>query len=81
MLEELFINLNEMVSRTPGPDVTIHDASPQPPNPDNQPLARLEARQCANLSVLLIDEPKYYQQAKVSSDWADWKKAMGYEIK
>ena len=31
--------------------------------------------------MLLIDEPKSYQQAKVSPQWSDWKKAMDDELK
>jgi hypothetical protein len=58
----------------------MRDAPPRPPEPDNQPLEGLEGSQWANLSVLLIAEPKSYQQAKVSPQWSDWKKAMDDEL-
>jgi len=58
------------------PDVTMHDAPPSPRTPENQPLERLQGSQWANLSILLIEEPESYRQAKVSPQWSDWKKAM-----
>jgi len=64
-----------------GNDATMLDAPSQPPTPDNQPLEGLEGSQWANLSVLLIDEPKSYRHAKVSPQWSDWKKAMDDELK
>jgi len=56
------------------------DAPPRSPSP-TPTLEGLEGSQWANLSVLLIDEPKSYQQAKVSPQWSDWKKAMDDELK
>jgi len=64
-----------------GPDVTMYDKPPRPPTPENRPLEGLEGSQWANSSVLLIDEPKTYRQAKVSPQWSDLKKAMDDEIK
>ena len=63
-----------------GPKVTLCDVPPRSPTPDNQSLERLEGSQWANLSILLIDEPKSYRQAKVSPQWSDWKKAMDDEL-
>jgi len=63
------------------PEVTMRDAPPQSPTLENQPLEGLEGSQWANLGVLSIDEPKSYQQAKVSPQWSDWKKAMDDELK
>ena len=48
-----------------GNDATMLDSPPRPPTPENQPLEGLDESQWANLSVLLIDEPKSYRQAKV----------------
>jgi len=64
-----------------GHDATMLDAPPRSPTPENQPLEGLEGSQWANLSVLLINEPKSYRQAKVSPQWSDWKKAMEDELK
>jgi len=64
-----------------GPKVTMYNAPPQSPTRDEQPLDAPERSQWANLSVLLIDEPKSYRQAKVSPQWSDWKKAMDDESK
>jgi len=65
----------------PGPKVPTRNAPPWPPTSDNQPLEGLEGCQWANLSVLLIDEPMYYRQAKVSPQWWDGKKPMDDELK
>jgi len=65
----------------PGPKVTMSDAPPRPPTSENQPLEGLEESQWANLSVLFIDEPKSYQQVKVSPPWSDWKKAIDDKLK
>jgi hypothetical protein len=43
-----------------GPEGTMHDAHPRPPTPENQPLEGLKGSHWANLSVLLLDEPKSY---------------------
>jgi hypothetical protein len=59
-----------------GLEVTMRDAPSRPPTQDNRPLEGLEGSQWANLSILLIDEPKFNQQSKVSPHWSDWKKAM-----
>jgi len=59
----------------------MHDAPPRALSPENQPMKELEGSQWANLSVLLIDEPKCYRQAKVSPQWSDWTKAMDDELK
>jgi hypothetical protein len=56
------------------------DAPPRSPSPTPE-LEGLEGSQWANLSILLIDEPKSYRQAKVSPQWSDWKKAMDDELK
>jgi len=64
-----------------GNDATMLDVPSRPPTPDNQPLEGLEESQWANLSVLLIEQPKSYRQAKVSPQWSDWKKAMDDELK
>jgi len=64
-----------------GPKVTMRDAPPRSPTLEIHPLEGLEGGQSANLSVLLIDQPKSYQQAKVSPQWSDWKKAMDDELK
>jgi len=63
-----------------GNDATMLDAPPRSPSP-TPTLEGLEGSQWANLSVLLIDEPKSYRQAKVSPQWSDWKKAMDNELK
>jgi len=57
------------------------DAPPQPATPEPQPLQRLEGSQWANLSVLTVEEPKSFRQAKVSPQWSDWRKAMNEELK
>jgi len=64
-----------------GPEVTMCDAPPRSPTPENQPLEILEESHWANLNVMLIDEPMSYRQAKVSPQWSDWKKAMDNELK
>jgi hypothetical protein len=64
-----------------GPEVTMLDAPPRPPTPENQHLEGLEGSQRANWSVIFIDEPKSYRLAKVSPKWADRKKAMNDELK
>jgi hypothetical protein len=51
-----------------GPELTMLDVSPGPPTPDNQPLEGHDGCQWANLSVLEIDKPKSYWQAKVSAE-------------
>jgi hypothetical protein len=61
-------------------DATMLDAPPRSLSPTPE-LEGLEGSQWANLSVLLIDEPKSYRQAKVSPQWSDWKKAMDDELK
>jgi len=61
--------------------VTMHDAPSRRLTPDNQPLAGPAGCQWANVSVLLIDEPKSYSQAKVSPQWSDWKKAIDDKLK
>jgi len=58
-----------------GPEVTIRDAPPRSPTAEVV-LQGLEGSQWANISVLLIDEPKSYRQAKASPQWSDWTKAM-----
>jgi len=63
------------------PEASIRDAPPRPPTPEPQPLEGIEGSQCANLSVLTVEEPKSYPQAKVSPQWSDWKKAMDEELK
>jgi len=63
-----------------GNNATMLDIPPRSPCP-TPTLEGLEGSQWANLSVLLIDEPKSYRQAKVSPQWSDWKKAMDDELK
>jgi len=60
-------------------DPTIRDAPPRSPSPELR-LEGIQASQWANLSVLLVEEPKSYQQAKASPQWSDWKKAMDDEL-
>jgi len=48
-----------------GNDVTMLDAPSQSPSSTPE-LEGLKDSQWANLSILLIDEPKSYRQAKVS---------------
>jgi hypothetical protein len=62
-----------------GNDATMLDAPPRSPSPTPE-LEGLEGSQWANLSVLLIDEPKSYRQAKVSPQRSDWKRAMDDEL-
>jgi len=62
------------------PEASMRDAPPRPPTPEQQPEA-IEGSQWANLSVLTVEEPKSYRQAKVSPQWSDWKKAMDEELK
>jgi len=52
-----------------GPEVTMRDAPPPLPTLESQPLDGLEGSQWANSTVLLVNEPKSYQQAKVSPQW------------
>ena len=63
------------------PEGSMQDAPPRPPTPEPQPLEGIEGSQLANLSVLTVEEPKSYRQAKVSPQWSDWKKAMDEELK
>ena len=63
------------------PEASMRDAPPQPPTPEPQPLEGIEGSQWANLSVLTVEEPKSYRQARVSPQWSDWKKAMDEELK
>jgi len=63
------------------PEVSMRDAPSRPPTPEPQPLEGIEASQWANLSVLTVEEPKSYRQAKVSPQWSDWKKATDEELK
>jgi len=63
------------------PVACMRDASPQPPTPESQPLEGIEGSHWANLSILTVEEPKSYQQTKVSPQWSDWKKAMDGELK
>jgi len=63
------------------PEVTMRDAPPRSPTPDNQPLEGLAGSQWVNVSVWLINEAKCYRQAKVSPQCSDWKKAMDDELK
>jgi hypothetical protein len=56
----------------------MYNARPQPPTPE---LEGLEGSQWANLSLLTLEEPKSYRQAKVSPQWSDWKKVMDDELK
>jgi len=63
------------------PDASMRDAPPRPPTPELQPLEGIEGSQWANSSVLTVEEPKSYRQAKVSPQWSDWKKAMDEELK
>jgi len=63
------------------PEASMQDAPPRPPTPEPQPLEGLEGSQWANLSVLTVEEPKSYRQAKVSPQWSDWKKAMDEDLK
>jgi hypothetical protein len=58
----------------------MHKAPPRSPSP-TPTLEGLEESQWANLSVLLIDEPKSYRQAKASLQWSDWKKPMDDKLK
>jgi len=60
----------------------MRDAPPWSPPPYNQLLEGLEYSQWANFSVLVINQPKSYWQAKVSPpQWSDWKKAMDDGLK
>jgi len=63
------------------PEASMRDAPPRPPTPEPQPLEGIERSHWANLSVLTVEEPKSYPQAKVSPQWSDWKKAMDEELK
>jgi len=63
------------------PEASMRDAPPRPPTPEPQPLEGIEGSQWANSSVLTVEEPKSYRQAKVSPHWSDWKKAMDEELK
>jgi hypothetical protein len=63
-----------------GNDATMLDVPPRSPTATAM-LEGLEGSQWANLSILLIDEPKSYRQAKVSPQWSDWKKALEDELK
>jgi hypothetical protein len=63
-----------------GNDATMFDVPPRSPSPTPE-LEELEGSQWANLSVLIIDEPKSYRQAKASPQWSDWQKAMEDELK
>jgi hypothetical protein len=63
-----------------GNDATMFDVLPRSPSPTPE-LEGLEGSQWANFSVVLIDEPKSYRQAKASPQWSDWKKAMDDELK
>jgi len=58
------------------PEVTMCNAPPRSPTPENHSLEGLEGCQWANLSVLFIEERKLYKQAKVSPQWTHWKKDM-----
>jgi len=63
------------------PEASMRDAPPRPPTtPEPQPLEGLEGSQWANLSVLTVEEPKSYRQARVSPQSSDWKKAMDEEL-
>jgi len=62
------------------PEASMRDAPPRSPTPEPQPLEGIEGSQWANLNVLTVEEPKSYQQAKVSPQWSDWKKAMDEEL-
>jgi len=53
------------------PEASMRDAPPRPPTPEPQPVEGLEGSQWANLSVLTVEEPKSYRQAKVSPQWSD----------
>jgi len=48
------------------PQASMRDAPPRPPTLEPQPLEGIEGSQWANLSVLTVEEPKSYRQAKVS---------------
>ena len=63
------------------PEGSMQDAPPRPPTLEPQPLEGIEGSQWANLSVLTVEEPKSYRQARVSPQWSDWKKAMDEELK
>jgi len=47
------------------PDASTYKSPPRPPTPEPQPLERIEGSQWANFSVLTVEEPKSYRQAKV----------------
>jgi len=63
------------------PEASMWDAPPRPPALEPQPLEGIEGSQWAKISVLTVEEPKSYGQAKVSRQWSDWKKAMDEELK
>jgi len=63
------------------PDASMRDAPPRPPTPEPQTLEGIEGSQWANLSVLMVEKPKSFRQARVSTQWSDWKKAMDEELK
>jgi len=62
-------------------EASMRDTPPRPPTTEPQSLEGIEGSQWANLSVLTVEEPKSYRQAKVSLQWSDWKKAMDEELK
>jgi len=63
------------------PQASMRNAPPQGPTPEPLSLEGIEGSQWANLSVLTVEEPKFYQQAKESPRWSDWTKAMNEEPK
>ena len=63
------------------PEACVWDAPPQPPTPEPQPLEGIEGSQWVHLSVLMVEEPKSYRQARASPQSSDPKKAMDEELK
>jgi hypothetical protein len=60
------------------PEVSMQKVLPRPHSPE---LEGLEGSQWANLSILTVEEPKSYRQAKVSPQCSHWKKAMEEKLK
>jgi hypothetical protein len=56
------------------------EVPPPSSTPGNVLLEAPEGRKWVYLRVLLIDEPMSYEQAKVSPQWSDQKKAGDVEL-